>query len=157
MPAPQDDPALSDGIPPGYKLVPLLKETDGDVTTGSLPLFLPNYLEYDAKTNTVSPGTTSSPKNSASNNPSALYLVPNAGWDRILSQLDAPNGLSVLSCIGPYRTGKSLLVSRFFGNKSSRSFEIGSTLEGRSMRTPAVTRPRAARMSGSAATSSTTH
>ena len=54
-----------------------------------------------------------------------LYLVPNAGFD-MLRGVNSPVGC--VSCVGPYRTGKSLLLSRFLGD--SGSFRLGPTLEG---------------------------
>jgi len=44
----------------------------------------------------------------------------------MLRRVNKPIGC--VSCVGPYRTGKSLLLSRFL--KSSKSFKLGPTLEG---------------------------
>ena len=99
----------------------------------SLPLFLPRNVHYDPKTNTVSTTSptskSSNGKNSASGgNPDydeQLVIVPHAGMD-MLSKINKPIGC--VSCVGPYRTGKSLLLSRFL--RDSKSFRLGPTLEG---------------------------
>lgn len=105
-----------------------------DSPFGSLPLFLPTNVTYDPETNTVvkqgqngEEGTNMGRDEATSLSSTLHHLVkvPNAGWD-MLESLDAPIG--VLSCIGPYRTGKSLLVSRFLNTSSA--FQIGPTLEG---------------------------
>jgi hypothetical protein len=123
----------------------------------SLPLFLPSDLHYNPETNEVTAtpiiaddditGTTFSTSSSTSssssnsnnssddddtskqerNEPSSphLVLVPNAGH-AMLEQLQQP--ISAIACVGPYRTGKSLLLSRFLGNSST--FAMGPTLDG---------------------------
>lgn len=102
----------------------------------SLPLFLPRNVQYDPNTNTVASATSlSSSKNTSKNaangnggNPDydeQLVIVPNAGMD-MLSRVNKPIGC--VSCVGPYRTGKSLLLSRFL--RDSKSFRLGPTLEG---------------------------
>ena len=96
-----------------------------------LPLFLPRNVLYNPKTNTVTTKTSSSSKNAASSNggnpdyDEQLVIVPNAGMD-MLSRVNKPIGC--VSCVGPYRTGKSLLLSRFL--RDSKSFRLGPTLEG---------------------------
>lgn len=92
----------------------------------SLPLFLPSDVEYDPETNTMSakPNDESKPAAEAPH----LVLVPNAGV-QMLENLNPKNvPISLIACVGPYRTGKSLLVSRFLQN--SNAFQIGPTLEG---------------------------
>ena len=95
----------------------------------SLPLFLPRNVQYNPKTNTVSSANSS--ENAASSNggnpdyDEQLVIVPNAGMD-MLSKVNKPIGC--VSCVGPYRTGKSLLLSRFL--RDSKSFRLGPTLEG---------------------------
>ena len=95
----------------------------------SLPLFLPANITYDPATNTVSGSSEEDNlrkegKEDATTD-SHLVKVPNAGWD-LLEGLKVP--ISVISCVGPYRSGKSLLMSRFL--ESSNAFRIGPTLEG---------------------------
>ena len=107
-----------------------------DSPFSSLPLFLPADAKYNPETNTVikhqqddttngGPTTAAADKDSDSSTLHNLVKVPNAGWD-MLQALEVP--ISVISCIGPYRTGKSLLVSRFLN--TSNAFQIGPTLEG---------------------------
>ena len=97
----------------------------------SLPLFLPRNVQYNPRTNTVTTNTSPSSKNAASSNGGnpdyveQLVIVPNAGMD-MLSKVNKPIGC--VSCVGPYRTGKSLLLSRFL--RDSKSFRLGPTLEG---------------------------
>ena len=95
----------------------------------SLPLFLPANITYDPATNTVSAHDEAGDvgKEGKEDLPADLHLVkvPNAGWD-MLEGLKVP--ISVISCVGPYRTGKSLLMSRFL--ETSNAFQIGPTLEG---------------------------
>ena len=105
-----------------------------DSPFSSLPLFLPADATYNPETKTVvkhsqddTPNGTAG-KDGGDGDSSALHRlvkVPNAGWD-MLQALEVP--ISVISCIGPYRTGKSLLVSRFLN--TSNAFRIGPTLEG---------------------------
>ena len=99
----------------------------------SLPLFLPSDVSYDPETNSVTPKQVDDINDDDNDGLSTprhhhLVLVPNAGWDmlRLLKPSKAP--ISVISCVGPYRTGKSLLVSRFV--QDSKAFRIGPTLEG---------------------------
>lgn len=122
----------------------------------SLPLFLPKYLDYDPETNMVSKISTidnltkkelqeGEDEESEQSNHHHLRLVPNAGlemlqeWNKDDSDNTNKNTkqsksskqqkqISVIACVGPYRTGKSFLVSRFL--KDSNAFEIGPTLEG---------------------------
>lgn len=92
----------------------------------SLPLFLPRTVQYDPKTNTVSSANSNNSNNGG--NPDydeQLVIVPHAGMD-MLSRVNRPIGC--VSCVGPYRTGKSLLLSRFL--RDSKSFRLGPTLEG---------------------------
>ena len=99
----------------------------------SLPLFLPRNVHYDPKTNTVSTIENTSKSNNGKNNSNGgnpdydeqLVIVPHAGMD-MLSRIHKPIGC--VSCVGPYRTGKSLLLSRFL--RDSKSFRLGPTLEG---------------------------
>ena len=98
----------------------------------SLPLFLPRNVQYDPKTNTVTNISSSSKHNNNGGNNGGnpdydeqLVIVPNAGMD-MLSRVNKPIGC--VSCVGPYRTGKSLLLSRFL--RDSKSFRLGPTLEG---------------------------
>ena len=102
----------------------------------SLPLFLPRNVRYDPKTNTVSTIENTSKSNNGKHNNNnnnggnpdydeQLVIVPHAGMD-MLSRIHKPIGC--VSCVGPYRTGKSLLLSRFL--KDSKSFKLGPTLEG---------------------------
>jgi hypothetical protein len=92
----------------------------------SLPLFLPSDVEYDPETNTI----TAKPDDESETSAEAphLVLVPNAGVE-MLENLNPKNvPISLIACVGPYRTGKSLLVSRIL--KNSNAFQIGPTLEG---------------------------
>ena len=89
----------------------------------SVPLFLPNTVQYDQNTNLVSEGTNNVDDSDSTRE--ELVLVPGAGLD-ILQSINKP--VSFVACIGPYRTGKSFLLSRFL--KDSKAFELGSTLEG---------------------------
>ena len=89
----------------------------------SVPLFLPNTVQYDKKTNLVSESINNIDGSDSTRE--ELVLVPGAGLD-ILQSIDKP--VSFIACIGPYRTGKSFLLSRFL--KDSKAFELGSTLEG---------------------------
>ena len=97
----------------------------------SLPLFLPRNAQYDPKTNTVTTNIFSNNNSNAAGNggnpdyDEQLVIVPNGGMD-MLSKVNKPIGC--VSCVGPYRTGKSLLLSRFL--KDSKSFRLGPTLEG---------------------------
>jgi hypothetical protein len=108
-----------------------------DKPFSSLPLFLPNNLIYIEETNTVRPigffdekdtstsaSTTGEEKERKKEN-DGLVIVPNAGL-AMLQKLNQP--IATISCIGPYRTGKSLLMSRFL--QTSNAFDIGPTLEG---------------------------
>lgn len=88
----------------------------------SVPLFLPKSATYDRKTNTVSPR-----KENATAEDDELVLVPNAGFD-LLKSVAKKTSISCIACVGPYRTGKSLLLSRFL--KDSKAFTLGPTLEG---------------------------
>ena len=139
---------------------------------GSLPLFLPGNFVYDPTTNTIREKTPTKKKNDESrtdkennanhinnndehlakeeeekdnNNDtsSQLVLVPEAGMEMLEQLEDTSGGISAIACLGPYRTGKSLLMSRFFPDRSSSTtttaktqstsetaFEIGPTLEG---------------------------
>ena len=95
----------------------------------SIPLFLPDDVEYDPETNAIR----AKPNEDASDNKSQrkaprLVLVPNAGMDMLATMTPKNAPVSMISCVGPYRTGKSLLVSRFLEN--SNAFRIGPTLEG---------------------------
>ncbi|KAL3945452.1 MAG: hypothetical protein SGBAC_000505 [Bacillariaceae sp.] len=95
----------------------------------SVPLFLPDDVEYDPETNTIS----TKPNNGVSDNGASkeapsLVLVPNAGVEMLQTMKPKNAPVSMISCVGPYRTGKSLLVSRFLEN--SNAFQIGPTLEG---------------------------
>jgi len=98
-----------------------------DSPFASLPLFLPANAEYDPDTNTVV--KKEDDNNDSDEDDPALHhhlvKVPSAGWD-MLEALDAP--ISIISCLGPYRTGKSYLASRFMN--ASNVFRIGPTLEG---------------------------
>ena len=95
----------------------------------SLPLFLPRNVTYDPRTNTVTSASSSPSRQrrsqSANDYDEHLVLVENAGLD-MLQRVNKPIGC--VSCVGPYRTGKSLLLSRFLS--SSKSFKLGPTLEG---------------------------
>jgi len=108
----------------GHELVQV-----SDSPFASLPLFLPENAEYDPETNTVTKkeGHDHHEDNDdpASHRDHHLVKVPGAGWD-MLEALDAP--ISMISCLGPYRTGKSYLASRFMN--ASNVFRIGPTLEG---------------------------
>ena len=109
-----------------YEVVPCLPDRP-DVR--SLPLFLPRNVRYDPKTNTVSPakasGNGSGSGNDADGYDEQLVVVPHAGVD-MLRRVHRPIGC--VACVGPYRTGKSLLLSRFL--RDSQSFQLGPTLEG---------------------------
>ena len=103
----------------------------------SLPLFLPRNVRYDPRTNTVSSakasqnrtngrgGSGSGNGNEVDGYDEQLVVVPHAGVD-MLSRVHRPIGC--VACVGPYRTGKSLLLSRFL--RDSKSFQLGPTLEG---------------------------
>ena len=105
----------------------------------SLPLFLPRNVRYDPRTNTVSSaqasqnradgrngsGNGSGNGNEVDGYDEQLVVVPHAGVD-MLSRVHRPVGC--VACVGPYRTGKSLLLSRFL--RDSKSFRLGPTLEG---------------------------
>ena len=97
----------------------------------SLPLFLPRNVTYDPRTNTVTspPSSSSASSSRQAHSPNDydehLVIVENAGLD-MLHKVNRPIGC--VSCVGPYRTGKSLLLSRFLN--SSKSFKLGPTLEG---------------------------
>ena len=111
----------------GHELVKI-----SDCPFGSLPLFLPSNVTYDAATNTVTKETNGSDGAAEEETPH-LVKVPNAGWDMLNQLQDGKHkhkvhSLSVISCIGPYRTGKSLLTSRFLN--TSKVFPVGPTLEG---------------------------
>jgi hypothetical protein len=114
---------------PDYEVVKI-----SDKPFSSLPLFLPNNLIYIEETNTVRPKDTSTLTSTSINggdvepnnvNDGSLVIVPNAGLS-MLQNFNHP--IATISCIGPYRTGKSLLMSRFL--QSSNAFDIGPTLEG---------------------------
>ena len=92
----------------------------------SLPLFLPANASYDPATNTVTKGEEGHDNSSGNDEAShRLVKVPKAGWD-MLEALQAP--ISVISLLGPYRSGKSFLGSRFLN--TSNVFRVGPTLEG---------------------------
>ena len=94
----------------------------------SLPLFLPRNVRYDPRTNTVSSAKASQNRtngNEVDGYDEQLVVVPHAGVD-MLSRVHRPIGC--VACVGPYRTGKSLLLSRFL--RDSKSFQLGPTLEG---------------------------
>lgn len=92
----------------------------------SVPLFLPNNVTYDPKTNTVSQIPQANNDNGSDTaTEEKLVLVPNAGYDLLKS---VKNPVSCIACLGPYRTGKSLLLSRFL--RDSKAFEVGPTLDG---------------------------
>jgi hypothetical protein len=93
----------------------------------SLPLFLPSDVEYDPETNAVTASKADIPGVEAPV-ASHLVLVPDAGLDMLQNMKPKNAPISIISCVGPYRTGKSLLVSRFL--KNSNAFQIGPTLEG---------------------------
>eukprot|EP00980_Cylindrotheca_fusiformis_P011650 scaffold2751_cov131-Cylindrotheca_fusiformis.AAC.17 len=93
----------------------------------SLPLFLPSDVAYDPETNTISNKSDDAESKTSTEAPQ-LVLVPNAGVEMLESLHPKDVPISLISCVGPYRTGKSLLVSRFLEN--SNAFQIGPTLEG---------------------------
>jgi len=103
----------------------------------SLPLLLPKNLQYDPDTNSVAPRQDeTSSSSSTTDTAHELSIVPNAGLEMI-EQLPSPYKLSMISCVGPYRTGKSFLMSRFFhrdddGKDEAKKscFAVGPTLEG---------------------------
>ena len=109
--------------PDGYDVV----RCGGASPHSSLPLFLPKSVRYDPATNEVSQNPDYDDREGGEDGGDGedLYLVPNAGFD-MLRGVNSPVGC--VSCVGPYRTGKSLLLSRFLGD--SGSFRLGPTLEG---------------------------
>jgi len=90
----------------------------------SIPLFLPDDVEYDPETNAIRAKPNEDPQREAPR----LVLTPNAGMEMLATMTPKNAPVSMISCVGPYRTGKSLLVSRFLEN--SNTFRIGPTLEG---------------------------
>ena len=134
--------------PPGHKAIQL---TSKPFT--SLPLFLPSNYSYDAATNAVVQKKKPSSNDDNNNNnhdddetTEGLFLVPNAGME-MLEQMETytannnnnSGGVSAIACLGPYRTGKSLLMSRFLPvenedddthHSTTAAFDIGPTMEG---------------------------
>ena len=97
----------------------------------SLPLFIPNTVKYDPDTNELTPieNEEELPPEEVRGN---LVICPNAGLEmleQVASDSKKKNHpIAAISCVGPYRSGKSLLMSRFLNDSSA--FPIGPTLEG---------------------------
>lgn len=81
----------------------------------SLPLIIPNDCEYDSNTNQLR-RKEGVPRNK-------LEVVDEAV--SLLQEIRKP--LAVLSICGPYRTGKSYILSRLLG--SSDAFDLGHTMD----------------------------
>lgn len=102
----------------------------------SIPIFLPNTVKYDPETNEVTPlkddtledDDESEEEEEIEDEREELVIVPNAGYDFLHNVIPQDKPVSFISCIGPYRTGKSMLLSRFL--RDSKAFALGPTLEG---------------------------
>lgn len=97
---------------------PLASGTD---VPPSIPLAVPNNLLYDQWTNTIYKSSTTSDA-SISNGP-PVYLIPRAM--EILQGIEKP--IAVLSICGPYRSGKSYILSRILGVPNA--FGVGHTMK----------------------------
>ena len=89
----------------------------------SIPLAIPNNLRYDQGTNTIykpSPKATSDV--SISSGP-PVNLIPRAL--EMLQRIEKP--IAVLSICGPYRSGKSYILSRILGVPNA--FGVGHTMK----------------------------
>jgi hypothetical protein len=107
----KDEPRLLTETATEYKIVSFSK-----TPFKSIPLFLPNNVIYDPKTNTLS----------LDGDKQEETLVLCQEGRQLLQGVDKP--ISCVAAVGPYRTGKSLLLSRFLND--SKVFAVGPTLEG---------------------------
>ena len=81
----------------------------------SMPLIIPNDCEYDVSTNDLRP--------IPDERRTSLKIVPETL--RLLEGIERP--VAVLSICGPYRSGKSYLLSRMLD--SADSFALGHTMD----------------------------
>ena len=89
----------------------------------SIPLAVPSNLLYDQRTNTIhKPGPKATSIESSSSGPS-VYLIPRAL--EMLQGINKP--VAVLSICGPYRSGKSYILSRILGVPNA--FGVGHTMK----------------------------
>ena len=99
---------------------PLASGTD---VPPSIPLAVPNNLLYNQGTNAIyKPGTKTMSDASVSNGP-PVYLIPKAL--EMLQGIEKP--IAVLSICGPYRSGKSYILSRILGIPNA--FGVGHTMK----------------------------
>ena len=96
----------------------------------SIPLAIPSNLLYDHQTNTITKPSpklttnTTSIKSSVNNRPRPpVCLIPRAL--ELLQGIEKP--VAVLSICGPYRSGKSYILSRILG--VSNAFGVGHTMK----------------------------
>jgi hypothetical protein len=108
----KDEPRLLTEPATEYKIVSLSK-----TIFKSIPLFLPNNAIYNPKTNTMSLDSEKQDK---------ILVLCQEGL-QLLKGVDKPISC-VVAAVGPYRTRKSLLLSRFLND--SKAFAVGPTLEG---------------------------
>ena len=96
---------------------PLARGTD---VPSSIPLVVPSNLLYDQTTNTIyKPATAVENFNSGP----PVYLIPRAL--EMLQGIEKP--VAVLSICGPYRSGKSYILSRILGVPNT--FGVGHTMK----------------------------
>ena len=146
--------------PPGHKAIRL---TSKPFT--SLPLFLPSNYSYDAATNAVVQKKKQPSKDGDDENnddeTEGLFLVPNAGME-MLEQMETytassnnnnnNGGVSAIACLGPYRTGKSLLMSRFIFPVEDNNNDKNDTSTTSTPTTTSTTTPTTTQTAATAAT-----
>ena len=98
------------------------KLTDDEDTPPSIPLAVPNNLIYDEHTNTLHKRDPSNVSEECYNDSGPLYAIPTSL--ELLRNIDKP--VAVLSICGPYRSGKSYILSRILGVQDA--FGVGHTM-----------------------------
>ena len=92
-----------------------LKLSSESTLPGSIPLIYPDDMEYNRSTNKL----TKKPRTER-----RKLLVSDLGRE-LLQTIHKP--VAVLAICGPYRTGKSYILSRMIGEP--KAFELGSTVD----------------------------
>ena len=103
-------------MPPRKYKKRYLTLSDGVVLPSSVPLMIPDNVQYDQVTNKLTKRHRGSRDK---------LVVTDIGRRLLQSIKEKP--VAVLSICGPYRTGKSYILSRTIGD--TRAFELGHEME----------------------------
>lgn len=97
---------------------------NGEDVPPSIPLAIPSYLIYNEQTNTLcKPDKMASPTLECYDDSQPVYLISKAL--EMLQGIEKP--VAVLSICGPYRSGKSYILSRILGVQNA--FGVGHTMK----------------------------